>query len=210
MKTPPIRVLLVDDHPVIPIGLNFILKTTDDLQPVGTAANVTEALAQCAALQPDVVLMDLKMATNDDGIEATACIHQRFPQIRVIILTSFYDQDLVARAMQAGAVGYLLKDVSMAELTRAIRHAHADELIIAPKAAQSLQQAPHPIHSLTTRQRQVLILLTQGLSNREIAQQLGVALPTARHHVSMLLARLGVANRAAAAALAAQHGLGQS
>ncbi len=125
MTLTPIRVLLVDDHTVVRTGLTYALSTLSDIQPVGEADSVTTALAQCAALQPDVVLMDLKLTGEADGLEATALIRQQFPAIRVIALTSFYDHSLIERAMQAGAIGYLLKNVSIAELAQVIRRARA-------------------------------------------------------------------------------------
>lgn len=207
-----IRVLLVDDHTVVRTGLSYVLHTFDDIQPVGEADSVETALEQCEQLQPDVVLMDMKMATDDDGIQATSHIRQRFPDTQVLILTSFFDKDRVERALQVGAIGYLTKDAAADDVAEAIRRAHKGHATLAEAAARSLAEAAALPDSslaldLTARQREVLTLLAQGLSNREIARTLNVTHSTARHHVSIILTKLGVSNRTEAATLAVKYKL---
>jgi NarL family two-component system response regulator LiaR len=208
----PIRVLVVDDHAVVRSGLIFVLQSFDDIQPVGEASSVESALQECEVHHPHVVLMDMKMAGYADGIEATRLIRQTFPDIRVIALTSYHDPQMVEQAIQAGALGYLLKDVTTQELAQAIRLAQAGTLTLAPEAAQDLldgiRQPGDPIGStLTGRQLEVLTLLARGLTNREIALKLNVTSHTARHHVSEILEKLNAANRAEAVAIALQRGL---
>jgi NarL family two-component system response regulator LiaR len=211
ISTDPIRILVVDDHMVVRRGLIFVLQTFDDVHTVGEAGSIEEAIRQCEGLQPDVVLMDIKMAGEQDGITATKIIRERFPQIQVLILSSFHDPALVTQAIQVGAKGYLLKDVSTEELARAIRLTHAGKLTLAPEAAQALMgahQSVDPIgKDLTERQLEVLSLLAQGQTNQEIAEQLHITVFTARHHVSEILAKLHANNRAEAAAIAIKKGL---
>jgi NarL family two-component system response regulator LiaR len=210
-STKPIRILVVDDHMVVRRGLVFVLQTFKDVQTVGEAGTIEEAIFQCESLQPDVVLMDIKMAGEQDGITATKIIRERLPHIQVLILSSFHDPALVTQAIQAGAKGYLLKDVSTEELARAIHLTHAGKLTLAPEAAQALMgahQSVDPIgKDLTERQLDVLRLLIQGLTNQEIAEQLNITTYTARHHVSEILAKLHANNRAEAAAIAIKKGL---
>jgi NarL family two-component system response regulator LiaR len=207
----PIRVLVVDDHTVVRRGLIFVLQAYADIQTIGEAGSIDEAVLRCEELDPDLVLMDIKMAGEQDGITATQMIRVRFPHIQVLILSSFYDGDLVTKAIQSGAKGYLLKDVSTDELARAIRLAFSGKLTLAPEAAQSLMgehQSVDPIgKDLTERQVEVLALLVQGLTNQEIARELNITIFTARHHVSEILAKLHASNRAEAAAIAVKKGL---
>jgi two-component system, NarL family, response regulator LiaR len=207
----PIRVLVVDDHTVVRRGLIFVLQAFSDIQTVGEAGSVNDAVELCRSLEPDVVLMDIKMAGDIDGIIATKEIRERFPTIQVLILSSFHDSDIVTQAIQAGAKGYLLKDVSTEELAQAIRLTHAGKLTLAPEAAQALMgghQAVDPIgKDLTERQLAVLKLVVKGFTNLEIAQQLNVTSYTARHHVSEILAKLHASNRAEAAVIAIKKGL---
>jgi len=207
----PIRVLVVDDHTVVRRGLIFVLQAFPDVQTVGEAGSVDESIERCESLEPDVVLMDIKMAGEHDGILATKIIRERFPSIQVLILSSFYDSAMVTQAIQAGAKGYLLKDVSTEELAQAIRLTHTGKLTLAPEAAQALMgghQAVDPIgKDLTERQVEVLNLLVKGLTNQEIAEQLYITSYTARHHVSEILAKLHANNRAEAAAIAIKKGL---
>jgi len=164
-----IRVLLVDDHTVVRTGLSYVLRAFDDIQPIGEADSVKIAFEQCERLQPDVVLMDLKIATDDDGIQATAFIRQHFPETQVIILTSFYDKDRVERALQAGAIGYLTKDVSAEDLAIAIRRANMGQETLGTEATHAIVNAARsgsqPAFDLTARQREVLTLLSRSLSN---------------------------------------------
>lgn len=208
--SPPIRVMLVDDHTMVRRGLATILKVFDDLELAGEAANGEDAIQLCTQVLPDVVLMDMVMP-DMDGVTATRAIRQQFPEVQVIALTSFKDRGLVQEALQAGAIGYLLKDVSADALAQAIRAAHAGRATLSPEAAQALVQAaaqpPTPGHDLTERERDVLILMVEGLNNTQIADRLVVSPSTIKSHVSHILAKLGVASRTEAAALAVRHGL---
>ena len=208
--SPPIRVMLVDDHTMVRRGLATILKVFDDLELAGEAANGEDAIRLCTQVLPDVVLMDMVMP-DMDGVTATRAIRQQFPELQVIALTSFKDRGLVQEALQAGAIGYLLKDVSADALAQAIRAAHAGRATLSPEAAQALVQAaaqpPTPGHDLTERERDVLILMVEGLNNTQIADRLVVSPSTIKSHVSHILAKLGVASRTEAAALAVRHGL---
>jgi NarL family two-component system response regulator LiaR len=206
--SPPIRVMLVDDHTMVRRGLATFLKVYDDLELVGEAANGEAAVRLCAQVRPDVVLMDMVMP-DADGVTATHTIRQQHPEIQVIALTSFKDKDLVQNALQAGAIGYLLKDVSADDLAQAIRAAHAGRGTLSPEAAQALVQSaaqpPTPGHDLTERERDVLALMVEGLNNTQIADKLVVSPSTIKSHVSHILSKLGVSSRTEAAALAVRH-----
>jgi len=209
--TKPIRVLLVDDHAVVRSGLSAFLTAFDDLELAGEAASGERAIALCRQTQPDVVLMDLVMP-GMDGATATRQIRQQWPHIQVIALTSFKEQELVQGALQAGAIGYLLKDISSADLANAIRAAVAGKPTLAPEAAQALIQAARaaadtPGFDLTEREREVLSLMVQGSSNQQIAERLIVSLSTAKFHVSSILSKLGAASRTEAVAIALQQHL---
>ena len=208
--SPPIRIVLVDDHAMVRRGLATFLKVFDDLELAGEAASGEDAIQLCAQVLPDVVLMDMVMP-DMDGVTATRAIRRQFPEVQVVALTSFKEEGLVQNALQAGAIGYLLKDVSADELAQAIRAAHAGRATLSPEAAQALVQAaaqpPTPGHDLTERERDVLALLVQGLNNTQIADKLVVSPSTIKSHVSHILAKLGVASRTEAAALAVRQGL---
>lgn len=210
--SPPIRVMLVDDHTMVRRGLATFLKAFDDLELVGEAADGEAAIQLCARILPDVVLMDLVMP-DVDGVTVTRAIRQRFPTVQVIALTSFKDEKLVQNTLQAGAIGYLLKDVSADQLAQAIRAAHAGRATLSPEAAQVLvlaaTQPLQPGHDLTERERAVLALMVEGFNNTEIAEKLVVSPSTIKSHVSHILAKLGVASRTEAVALAVRsHILG--
>ena len=206
----PIRVMLADDHLMVRDGLKVFLCMYDDLDVVAEAEDGEQAIELCAQVQPDVILMDIIMP-NLDGPAATARICKAFPQVQVIALTSFLEEDLVQRALQAGAKGYLLKDTHPDKLAKAIRDVHEGRLTIDSAAAQILAQAarqPTPIGTdLTPREREVLALLTEGMTNKKIAKALTVSDGTVRLHVSNILSKLGVSNRTEAATLALQHDL---
>ncbi len=205
-----IRVLIVDDHAVVRSGIEYSLLALDDIELVGSVGSGAEAVAICEDLQPDVILMDMMMPEMD-GVAACRAVLKRCPQVQVIALTSFQEGDLVQRALQAGAISYLLKDVGMAELAEAIRSAASGKAILAPEAAKALAEAAkQPLQlgsDLTGRELEVLSLIVDGKSNGEIAEVLSVSLSTARFHVSTILSKLGATNRAEAAALAVKHNL---
>jgi NarL family two-component system response regulator LiaR len=206
----PIRVMLVDDHLMVRRGLATFLKAFDDLELAGEAASGEAAIQLCAQVLPDVVLMDMIMP-DMNGATTTRAIRQQFPMVQVIALTSFKEEGLVQNALQAGAIGYLLKDVSADDLAQAIRAARAGRATFSPEAAQALvhaaTQPPAPGHDLTERERAVLALLVEGLNNTQIAAKLGVSPSTIKSHVSNILSKLGVASRTEAAALAVRHRL---
>jgi NarL family two-component system response regulator LiaR len=205
-----IRVLIVDDHAVVRSGLGAFLRAYRDLDLVGEAANGEQALEQARALSPDVILMDLVMPVMD-GVEAIRALRVAGSEARILALTSFAEDELVQRALQAGALGYLLKNVSHEQLAEAIRQAHAGRPSLSPEATAALiraAQAPPALgHDLTPREREVLMLLVRGLSNPEIAEQLVVTEATVKTHVSNILSKLGAATRTEAVALAVQHHL---
>ncbi len=206
----PIKVLLVDDHMVVRSGLSTVLAIYDDMQMVGEANDGEEAVRLCERRQPDVVLMDLVMPKMD-GVAATKAIKQRWPQIQVIALTSFKEKEYVEGALKAGASGYLLKNISADELVNAIRKAAAGQPSLSPEAAQVLIQKvnepPPPGQDMTDREKEILALMVQGLSNNEIAEKLIVSQSTIKFHVSNILSKLGVAGRTEAVALAVKHNL---
>ncbi len=211
MSSTPIRVMVVDEHGMVRKGIVAYLKNDPDLHIVGEAQNGREAVELCEQLQPDVILMDLQMPEMD-GITATRIIRQRWSQVQVVALTSFPDRDKVQNALQAGAISYLLKNVSGEDLAEAIRDAYAGRATLAQEAVQALIQPPaeKPAATgfdLTLRERQVLALLIKGLNNQEIADHLSVSHATAKAHVSNILSKLGVSNRAEAVALAIQQKL---
>lgn len=205
-----IRVMIVDDHNMVRKGLATFLKNQTDLDIIGEARDGQEAADLCVRLRPDVVLMDLVMPVLG-GVAATRLIRQRCPEAQIIALTSFQEKELVQDALQAGAIGYLLKNVSGEELADAIRQAHTGRPTLAPEALQALVQATpaeDPLgKDLTRRELEVLGLLAKGMSNPEIAESLCVSRATVKVQVSSILSKLGVSNRGGAISLAIQHKL---
>jgi two-component system, NarL family, response regulator LiaR len=206
-----IRVMLVDDHTVVRSGLGAFLTAFDDFELVGEAASGERAVLLCQQVKPDVVLMDLMMP-GMDGATATKLIREKHPEIQVIALTSFKERDLVEKALQAGAIGYLLKDVSADELAKAIRSAAAGKPTLAPEAAQVLIQStrapvPKPGIDLTEREREVLAHMIDGLNNNQIAERLGVSVSTVKFHVSSILSKLNASTRTEAVSIALQNHL---
>jgi DNA-binding NarL/FixJ family response regulator len=216
MQQPPVRVFVVDDHAVVRRGLRAYLESVDDMEMVGEAADGREALEGIAALAaagglPDVVLMDLLMP-GMDGVTATAAITERHPDLAVVAMTSFTQADMVHGALQAGAAGYLLKDAEADEVAAAIRAACRGEVHLDPAIAKQLTRSlvapkPQAADALTDREREVLVLVAQGLSNQQIADSLVISERTARTHVSNILGKLGVASRTQAALLAIREGI---
>ncbi|CAM4076880.1 LuxR family transcriptional regulator [Bacillus manliponensis] len=208
-----IKVLLVDDHTVVLKGLSFFLKTQENIELVGEASNGKEALQKAKETNPDVVLMDLSMPEMD-GIEATKYIKEDNPSIKVLVLTSFSDQDHVLPALQAGASGYILKDVEPDQLVEAIRSAYKGNIQLHPDIANVLllqgmpkQKNEMQFESLTSRENEVLKLLAKGMSNKEIAAVLTITEKTVKVHVSNILNKLDVADRTQAALYAVKHGM---
>jgi DNA-binding NarL/FixJ family response regulator len=209
-------VFVVDDHAVVRRGLRAYLEMVDDMEVVGEAADGQEALDEIAALvaagrPPDVALMDLLMP-GVDGVTATAAITRRYPAMAVVAMTSFTQADLVYGALQAGAAGYLLKDAEADEVAAAIRAACRGEVHLDPVIAKQLTRSlvapkPQTVSSLTDREREVLVLVAQGLSNQQIADSLAISERTARTHVSNILSKLGVASRTQAALLAIRENI---
>ena len=206
----PIRVLLVDDHMVVRSGLSTVLSVYDDLKLVGEAGDGEEAIRLCERLQPDVILMDLLMPKMD-GVTAIKTIKTRWPQIQIIALTSFKEKEYVEGALKAGANGYLLKDVSAEELVNAVRRAAVGQPSLSPEAAQVLMknvsEPALPYQEMTGREKEILALMVEGLSNNEIAERLIVSQSTVKFHVSNILSKLGVTGRTEAVALAVKHHL---
>jgi two-component system, NarL family, response regulator LiaR len=206
-----ISVLIVDDHAVVREGLRTFLELQDGLEVVGEAAEGQEAIELAERLRPDVVLMDLVMPKLD-GVKAMTELRERLPASRVIVLTSFLDDERLLPAIRAGAAGYLLKNVQPQELARAVRAAHAGEALIDPAVAARLvdtlaeSRDGEDGERLTPREQQVLDLIGRGFSNKRIALELGVAEKTVKTHVSHVLAKLGVADRTQAALHAARLG----
>jgi DNA-binding NarL/FixJ family response regulator len=208
----PIRILIVDDQPVVRQGLRAFLELQEGVEVVGEAADGDEALEAAARLLPDVILMDLVMPRLD-GIAAMRLLRQRVPAARVLVLTSFLDDDKLLPALRSGAAGYLLKNAQPHELVRAVRAAHAGEALLDPVVAARLVDTlaaaggEEPLDRLTPREREVLVLIGHGFPNKRIARELEVSEKTVKTHVGHVLAKLGVTDRTQAAIVAVRAGL---
>lgn len=205
-----IRVLLVDDHEMVRMGLAAYLATEDGIEVVGEAGNGEEGLRLAEQLKPDVILMDLVM-DQMDGIAATRAIRERLPETKVIVLTSFIDDEKVYPVIEAGAFSYLLKTARASEIAEAIRSAYAGQPVlesqVAGKIMARVRQRELPHASLTTRELEVLRLIGEGKSNQEIAEALVIGIKTVKTHVSNILSKLHVEDRTQAAIYAHRHGL---
>lgn len=204
-----ISLVIADDHRVVRTGLEQLVGTFDDVEVVGAAANGEEAVDICATAQPNVALIDLEMPVLD-GIEATRRIRGVSPETNVIVFTSFSDRERILGALDAGAVGYLLKDAEPEEIHRAIRAAMRGEAPLAPKAAAALlaaRSAASPSNDLTEREREVLRLVATGLANKQIARRLGISEKTVKGHLTHVFQAIGVTDRTQAALWAERNGL---
>ncbi len=205
-----IKILLVDDHAVVRSGLSKFLMVNKDFKLVGEASDGEEAVQLTALHRPDVILMDLMMP-GVDGITATRHIHSKYPEVKIIALTSFSEQNMVEGALQAGAAGYLQKNVAAVELANAIRSAYAGRMTLSPEAAQVLAESltqPHiPGSDLTEREREVMRLMVDGCNNNEIASRLVISLGTVKFHISNIFQKLGVDSRVEAVKLAFERKL---
>jgi NarL family two-component system response regulator LiaR len=208
--TQMIRVMLVDDHNVVRSGLATFLRAYDDLDLVAEAKNGKEAVRLCGDKKPDVILMDLMMPEMD-GIAATKAILAEYPEIKIIAMTSFEDEQLVQGVLAAGAISYLIKNVTSDELAKAIREAASGRSTLSPEAARVLVQATrptyHPTFDLTEREREVLQLVVKGHSNQQIAESLVISITTVKAHISNILSKLQVSSRTEAIAYAIKHKL---
>jgi DNA-binding NarL/FixJ family response regulator len=204
-----IRVLIADDHAVVRHGLSQLLSTFDGVELVGVASDGDEAVALCVTREPDVVFMDLEMPVTD-GIEATKRLRTEAPEVAVVVLTSFADRERIVQALDAGAVGYLLKDVEPEDLEKAIRAAARGESPLDPKAARALlsaRRAAAPAQGLSDREREVLLMVVDGLANKQIAQRLSISEKTVKAHLTSVFRQIGVTDRTQAALWAERNGL---
>jgi DNA-binding NarL/FixJ family response regulator len=204
-----IRLLIADDHAVVRTGLRHLAATFDDVELVGDAADGEEAVRLCAERSPDVVLMDLEMPVLD-GIEATRRISEAHPQVAVVVLTSFSDREQILRALDAGAIGYLLKDAEPAELEKAVRAAAKGDAPLDPRAGRALlsaREASSPLDALSERERGVLALVARGLPNKLIARELDISEKTVKAHLTSIFRTIGVTDRTQAALWAERNGL---
>jgi two-component system response regulator DevR len=203
------RVMIVDDHEVVRLGMRAAFELEADLAVVGEASNGVEALAKVPVLAPELILMDVRM-DKMNGIEACREIKSRYPDVRILMLTSYADEEAVAASVMAGASGYLLKNVSRAELLRAMRLVAAGQSLLDPNVTKQVMerlQVQVPGNELTEREREVLALVARGYTNKQIAEALYVTEKTARNHVSHILEKLGLARRSEAAAFAVEYKL---
>jgi DNA-binding NarL/FixJ family response regulator len=204
-----IRVAIADDHRVVRVGLEQLLATFDDVEAVGAAAGGEEAVVLCLERRPDVLLLDLSMP-DVDGIEVTRRVTAGAPGTRIVVFTSFSDRERIVKVLDAGAVGYLLKDAEPEEIHAAIQAASRDEAPIAPRAAAALladRASRPPAVELTAREREVLSLVIEGLANKQIARRLGISEKTVKGHLTNLFQRIGVTDRTQAALWAERTGI---
>ncbi|NLE22789.1 MAG: response regulator transcription factor [Actinobacteria bacterium] len=206
-----IRVVIVDDHVLVRSGLEVVLGMFDDIELVGQAGDGDEAVRLCRELSPDVVLMDLVMPGGTSGVDATKQVLESCPETRVLALTSFGEDALIHETLRAGAIGYLMKNVSADQLAEAVRAAHAGRSTLAPEAADALVRSvsgpPQGAEALTARERQVLALMADGLTNADIAERLVIGVATVKTHVSSIMAKLGVSTRTEATSIAIRRKL---
>lgn len=211
-----LKLMLVDDHEVVRMGLRMLLEQVPDVEIVAEAGSAEEAVRLCGLHQPDVVIMDIRMPPGGSGIEACRTIVQRWPQIQVIMLTSFANDELIAEAVQAGAVGYVLKQGGTGELVRALDAVRQGAALLDPAITRRVlalmrqrgENKPDPFKDLTEREMDVLRLLAEAKSNTEIAEVLVLSDKTVRNHISIILDKLNVNNRVEAATYAVQHDIG--
>lgn len=207
-----IRVLLVDDHEMVRLGVSSYLSIQSDVEVVGEAENGEDGYEKAMALRPDVILMDLVMEVMD-GIESTKKILKEWPEARILIVTSFIDDEKVYPAIEAGASGYLLKTSTAHEIANAIRKTYNGQRVLEPEVTTKMMEQlsnrnRHVLHEeLTNREQEILLLIAQGMSNQEIADELFITLKTVKTHVSNILAKLEVEDRTQAAIYAFKHGL---
>jgi DNA-binding NarL/FixJ family response regulator len=204
-----VGLVIADDHKVVRSGLEQLVATFEDVQLLGAGANGEDAVRLCVAFRPDVALVDLAMP-EVDGIEATRRIRAEAPETRVVVFTSFSDRDRILRALEAGAIGYLLKDADPDELHRGILAAARGESPLAPKAAAEVIAARtggDPVSGLSDREREVLVLVAEGLANKQIARRLGISEKTVKGHLTRIFQSIGVADRTQAALWAERNGL---
>ena len=205
-----IRVMIVDDHAMMRSGLEQLLSGDPEMTIVASLGDGSEAVAQVEAVQPDVVLMDLSMPVMG-GVEATAAVLARCPGVRIVVLTSFSDRERIIEALQAGAIGYLLKDSEPDDILRAVRAAAEGGAPLAPLAAKQLLgeffQRARANSAISSREREVLTLVAQGLQNKQIARTLGISEKTVKAHLTSTFQRIGVEDRTQAALWAERHGL---
>jgi two-component system, NarL family, response regulator DevR len=202
------RIMIVDDHEVVRLGMRAVFELEPDLAVVGEASSGAEALAKVPVLDPQLILMDVRMEKMD-GIEACREIKSRYPDVHILMITSYSDEEAVISSVLAGASGYLLKHLSRAELLRSIRHVAAGQTLIDANAKKQAMEklAETPGSELTEREREVLALVARGYTNKQIADALTVTEKTARNHVSHILEKLGMSRRSEAAAYAVEHRL---
>lgn len=205
----PIRVAIADDHKVVRVGLEQLLGTFEDVDPVGAASGGAEAIALCETERPDVLLLDLSMP-EVDGIEVTRRLREAAVPTRVVVFTSFSDRERIVQALDAGAVGYLLKDAEPDEIHGAIRAAARGDSPLAPRAAAELlaERRARPAEvELTAREQEVLALVVEGLANKQIARRMGISEKTVKGHLTNLFQRIGVSDRTQAALWAERNGI---